>query len=172
MPSETALHRHQLVGFCSGNGLDLGSAGDPIVPTAIQVEKFDNYCPFFENQYPPQLRGDATNLVWFKDGVLDFVYSSHLIEDYNFSEQHAAIVEWVRVLKPGGYLVILAPEYERWHTALKRGQPPNLAHKREPSVGDFTLIAKQIGGLEIVEDRLCNAEDPNDYSMMFVAKKL
>lgn len=166
--SETAKHRELVIGYCHGNGLDLGSAGDPIIPTAVQVELEHSYCQSFDHKYPTQLRGDATNLYWFKDGVFDFVFSSHLIEDFSHEEQDRIIREWVRVLKPGGNLVILAPEYHRWQAALAAGQPPNLAHRHEPRIGEFTAIAQRIGGLRVLEDRHCNGED---YGMFFVAVK-
>jgi predicted SAM-dependent methyltransferase len=166
--SETSKHRALVIGYCHGNGLDLGSAGDPIKPEAIQVEREDHYCPYFDQKHPPQLMGDASNLVWFRDGVLDFVYSSHLIEDYSSDEQRTVIREWCRVIKKGGHLVILAPEKERWALALFKGQPPNLAHKHEPSIGELTGIINGIGGWQVLEDRFC---DGDDYSLFFVARK-
>lgn len=165
--SETSKHRKLVVGYVNtGDGVDLGSAGDPIVPNAIQVERPDNYCPLFDDKYPPQLRGDASHLHWFRDGVLDWVYSAHLIEDYTADEQKAVIREWCRVIKPGGRLVILAPEKNRWAEALKRGQPPNLAHKHEPEIGELSRIVNDIGGWNVLEDRFCDGED---YGMFFVA---
>lgn len=166
--SETAKHRALVKGYCVGNGLDLGSAGDPIVPTSIQVEHPNNYCPFFDDKYPPQIRGDARNLTWFRDNVLDYVFSSHLIEDYSADEQKAVLREWARVVKPGGHIVILAPEKFRWAEALRRGQPPNMAHKNEPAIGEFTAVFNGIGGWDVLEDRFC---DGTDYGMFFVARK-
>lgn len=166
--SETEKHRALVIGYCKGNGLDLGSGGDPIVPTAIQVELPDAYCPSFDHKYPPQLKGSAVNLVWFRDGVFDYVFSSHLIEDFMASDQEMVLREWSRVLKPGGHLVVLAPEHDRWRAALAAGQPENLAHKHEPRLGEFTKIAGRIGGLDVLEDRHC---DGHDYSMFFVARK-
>lgn len=168
MSSETAKHRKLLEVFCTGNGLDLGSAGDPIVPTAIQVERVDNYCPFFDHKYPPQLRGDATKLEWFKDGVLDYVFSSHLIEDFTADEQRVICKEWARVVKPGGHIVILAPEQGRWREAVRKGQPPNNAHQHEPFLGWFTQIFNELGGWAILRDQFC---DKTDYGMYFVARK-
>lgn len=168
MTSETSKHRNLVNGYCAGNGLDLGSAGDPIVPSAIQVERPDHYCPYFDDKQPPQLLGDAANLIWFKDGVLEYVYSSHLIEDFSEEEQKKVIREWCRVIKPGGHLVILAPERWRWAEALKAGQPPNLAHKHEPEIGQFTKVINELGGWEVLEDRFCDA---TDYSMFFVARR-
>lgn len=169
MTSETSKHRELVKQFCCGNGLDLGSAGDPIVPTAIQIEHPNNYCPFFDTRYPPQIRGDATQLVWFKDNCLDFVFSSHLIEDFTPEEQRNICKEWGRVIKRGGHLVILAPEQGRWREALRKGQPPNHAHRHEPPLGFFTQMFKAFGGWDILADNFCNK---TDYGMYFVARKI
>ncbi len=167
--SETSKHRHQVIAYCQGNGLELGSAGDPIRAEAIQVELPNNYCPFFDNKYPPQLRGDATKLHWFKDEVLDYVYSSHLIEDFTAEQQKTIIQEWLRVIKPGGHLVILAPEKNRWKAALDRKQPPNLAHKHELEVGELSKI---VTGCEIIIDDFCEPDNLLEYGLMFVARKI
>jgi len=163
--SETSKHRDKVMKYIKGNGLDCGSAGDPIIPTAIQIELPNNYCPFFETKYPPQLRGDAKCLYWFKDNCMDYVFSSHLIEDFTAPIQKEILQEWIRVLKPGGHLVVLAPEKTRWKQALANGQSPNLAHQNEPAIGEFS---KMVQGVDVVEDRFC---DDSDYGMMFVARK-
>ncbi len=167
--SETSKHRKLVEGYCVGNGLDLGSAGDPIAPTAIQVELPNPYCPSFDHKYPPQIKGDATRLVWFTDNSMDYVFSSHLIEDFSVGEQIRVLKEWARVVKPGGHIIILAPERERWHEAVRRGQPPNLAHQHEPSIGELTKVFQMFGGWQVLEDRHCDGED---YSLFFVARKI
>jgi ubiquinone/menaquinone biosynthesis C-methylase UbiE len=112
--SETAKHRHLVLDYCHGNGVDLGSAGDSVVPWAIQVDLPDGAY----HAYNParsddgiQWRGSATDLP-FKDAVLDFVHSSHLIED--FVDWEPVLKEWCRVLKPGGYLIIAVPDHARF----------------------------------------------------------
>lgn len=36
--SETSKARDKLIGFCTGNGLDIGHGGDKIIPTAIGLD--------------------------------------------------------------------------------------------------------------------------------------
>ena len=45
------------------------------------------------------------------DNSVDFVVSSHVIE--HFPDPFKALREWYRVVKPGGYLYIIAPHKER-----------------------------------------------------------
>lgn len=47
----------------------------------------------------------------FKDNTLDYVLSSHVIE--HFFDPVKALREWHRVVKPGGYIFIIAPHKER-----------------------------------------------------------
>jgi len=47
----------------------------------------------------------------FKDGTLDYVLSSHVIE--HFFDPIKALKEWHRVIKPGGYIFIIAPHKDR-----------------------------------------------------------
>src|SRR5439155_15124894 len=81
-------------------------------------------------ELPVQLGGKAEDLYWFKDSVLDYVYSSHLLED--FFDTEAVLREWIRVLKPEGKLVIFCPDEQRFKKHCKEtGQPYNTAHVHE-----------------------------------------
>lgn len=57
---------------------------------------------------------DATTMTEFKDETFDYVYSSHCLE--HLDEIETAIWNWYRILKHGGYLIIVVPHrdyYER-----------------------------------------------------------
>jgi SAM-dependent methyltransferase len=47
----------------------------------------------------------------FKDGVFDYVFSSHVIE--HFFDPIRAIREWFRVVREGGYVFMIIPHKER-----------------------------------------------------------
>lgn len=47
----------------------------------------------------------------FKEGTLDYVLSSHVIE--HFYDPVKALREWYRVIKPGGYIFVIAPHRDR-----------------------------------------------------------
>ena len=174
MISETSKWRHLTGPYCKGNGVDIGSGGDPVVAWAIQVDLPDSdYAAYNQSQprFPIQWRGDCRDLP-FKNGTLDFIYTSHLIEDFPAAVQFELIRKWAALLKPGGYLVILAPDRERWAKALAAGQPPNCAHVHEIWPGELTSLANSIGGLAVMHDTLCEPEpDKTDYSILFIARK-
>lgn len=169
MASETSKYRHFTTLYCIGNGVDIGSQNDPVVPWAVSLDlPHDEYSTYTSGLAPEnslQWRGDARSLP-FKDEVCDFVYSSHLIED--FLEWGPILKEWSRVLKPGGHIIILLPDKERWNVAIRKGQPPNCAHKHESFPGELSTYFTQ--GFEIICDKLTNI-DSNDYNILFIARK-
>lgn len=126
--SETSKCRATLAPFCVGDGVDVGFGGDPIVPTAIAMDLPQRYARYLEN--PQHLHGDATNLRWFRDGSLDYVYSSHVLED--FQDTGAVLREWLRVLRPGGRLILYLPDEQTYRAHCRReGKPPNEHHVHE-----------------------------------------
>jgi len=131
-PSETSKCRARLAPYCAGCGLDLGCGGDPITEQAIRVDLPQPYARV--GAHPTQLGGPAEDLYWFRDSVLDFVYASHLLEDFDDTE--AVLREWLRVLRPGGHLVIYCPDEQRFRAHCQAtGQPYNPHHKH----ADFSL---------------------------------
>lgn len=152
--------------------MDIGCGGEPVVPWAIALDlPSDQYGVYHSGNAPErqiQFGGDARSLP-FKDGVLDFSFSSHLLED--FFDWDPILREWCRVLKRGGRLIILVPDKALWKAALDRGQPPNCAHQHESHVGELSEYARVMGGLRVIEDRLTNLFD-GDYTILFVAEKL
>lgn len=172
--SETSKYRHLTAKYCMGYGVDIGTGGyDPVVPHAISVElpaaEFDHYTGGRKSDFPIHLGCGALDLP-FKDQSLDFVYSSHLIED--FFDWVPPIKEWTRVVKIGGYIVLLYPDKVLWNYAIECGQPPNNSHRHEGFVDEMTqFFARYFGHFEVIEDRL-TALTPNDYSIIFAAKRV
>jgi ubiquinone/menaquinone biosynthesis C-methylase UbiE len=146
--------------------VDLGFGGDPIVRHAIRVDMPEPYA--FTGNDPVQLGGPAERLHWFADDVLDFVYSSHLLEDYLDTE--AVLREWLRVLKPGGRLIIFCPDEQIYRKHCDAtGQVYNTHHVHT----DFSLefvkaVLTRLGGTRIIH------QTPlvDEYSWELVAEKL
>lgn len=76
-----------------GKGIDIGCGPDPVTPDA---RRFD-----IEH-------GDANVISQYVKEQFDFVYSSHCLEHmYN---PKATILDWWKLVKPGGYLFVLVPD--------------------------------------------------------------
>jgi len=125
---ETDTCRERLACYCKGVGLDVGFGGCAIVPSAMCLDREELNPQRAKNQHasPTHLVGDAEDLCWFKDGVLDYVYSSHCLED--FYDTKKVLTEWFRVIKPGGYLVLFLPDEQVYRSVTPEGYR-NSAHK-------------------------------------------
>lgn len=179
--SETSRYRHLTTPYCyradgtPGVGLDIASQGDPVVPWAWQLDLPDAEFERYSGGRKPlgiQLAGRGQDPLRVRSGSLDFIYSSHFIEDLPRAQWPIVFREWARCLKPGGKLIVLVPERERWQAALRRGQIPNCSHYGpEPLVGDMTEAVAAAGGLRVLKEELTNL-DERDYSILMVAEKI
>lgn len=77
----------------------------------------------------------------FRDNTFDLVYSSHVIEHIEWDEIEHAIKQWVRILKPGGWLEIHTVDARRIMAALL-----HLDETGEWTGPDPTWREKQTGG--------------------------
>lgn len=127
--SETSWVRSYVEKYCRGMGLDIGFGGDPIVKDAIT---FDLHKPYTRVGYHPQImQGDCMDLSMFCDNALEYIYSSHLLEDFSYMQQINIILEWRRVLQHRtGRLIICCPDQQRYvqHCRNKK-EEPNEHHK-------------------------------------------
>jgi|KBSMisStandDraft_5_1062788.scaffolds.fasta_scaffold15825_4 predicted SAM-dependent methyltransferase len=151
--SETSRQRALLAPYCTGYGLDIGFGGDAITTSAIRMDLPSPYTNL--GRAPVQLGGDCRALDWWRDGALDYVYSSHVLEDFPEAETAAILREWTRVLKPGGHLILLLPDQQRYLAYCRRvgevdadGVIGNAHH----SIAHFSLayldgVAESVGNL-------------------------
>ena len=163
--SETSKCRGSLAQFCQGDGLDIGFGGDPIVPHAICMDLPQPYAGY--RNHPQHLHGDARNLWWFTDNCLDFVYSSHVLED--FEDTAAILDEWLRVCKVGGLLVLYLPDEQLYRDYCRRqGNPPNAHHIHDDFGLDFVKrILQQRCDVQVVHE-----ESPSGiYNLELVVRK-
>ena len=85
-----------------GDGIDVGSGADPI---SFYAELF----PLIRRVRNWDLDdGDAQHLDGVPDASFDFVHSSHCLE--HVRDPLVALRNWLRVLRPGGHMVILVPD--------------------------------------------------------------
>ena len=85
-----------------GDGIDIGAGGDPL----------GNYREMFPRMGSCRAwdmpDGDAQTLESVPDQSVDFVHSSHCLE--HMVDPRIALDHWIRVLKPGGHLVVIVPD--------------------------------------------------------------
>ncbi len=171
--SETSRYRSVLEKFCVGCGLDIGFGGDPITPSAIGMDLPMPYTAV--GRRPVQLPGDCRNLFWLRNDVLDYVYSSHVLEDFPEPETSGVLREWVRVLRPGGKLVLLLPDQQRYLRYCRwTGQisPDGVVGNAHHAIPTFSIRyvdgkAAELGNLQ----KIASHESLGPYSFAVVYEK-
>jgi predicted SAM-dependent methyltransferase len=173
--SETSRYRATLGPFCIGNGIDIGFGGDPITPTALRMDLPSPYTAV--GKLPVQFAGDCRNLYWFADGALDYVYSSHVLEDFPEHETMSILREWTRVLRPGGRLVLLLPDQQRYLAYCRRagqiGRDGTIGNPHH-SIDHFSLlyvkrVARQLGNLKQIA--VCESLGPYSFAVVYEKEK-
>jgi SAM-dependent methyltransferase len=159
--------------YCSGKGIDIGYHNDEskVLPAADGYDK---------RNIPGGIRGDATYMAEIADEAYDWVYSSHCLEHIDNIE--LALVNWWRILKPGGYLILSVPHrdyYEKKHTLPSVG---NRSHKYyflpfqsvpPDTVCLYDLICSTLQDYYIVYINECSdfVEVPPEWSIEAVIQK-
>lgn len=85
-----------------GNGIDIGAGDD-------SLQKYKEFFPLAKNIISWDItNGDAQYLKDLDDNAFNFAVSSHCLEHMN--DPYVAIQNWVRVIRPKGYLIITVPD--------------------------------------------------------------
>lgn len=84
--------------------LNLG-CGDKLLEGYINVDLADN-----RHAKPPDVISDIRDLSAFPDNYADEILSVHVIEHFYYWEVPGILREWVRILQPGGVLVLETPD--------------------------------------------------------------
>lgn len=140
--------------YCQGQGIDIGvgridsHGADPLLPEIDTWDK-DN--------------GDATFMFGVPNESYDFVYASHILE--HISNCYLALLNWWRILKPGGYLILFVPHrdlYEkrtelpsRWNADHKFFLLPE-SHDLPFTIGLGPLVSAALPSGEIITMEICS----------------
>jgi SAM-dependent methyltransferase len=101
------LHDSNFVArYFVGEGIDIGAGPDPL---NLYVELF----PLITSVRDWDVKdGDAELMTGCDDARYDFVHSSHCLE--HTRNLDIALKNWMRILKPGGHLVVLIPDEDMY----------------------------------------------------------
>lgn len=164
---ESAKIRWELPRYTRGVGLDIGCGPEKAFPHMIGI---DNNADVGLFGAPPAAADlvvqDASKLEIIASDSMNFVYSSHLLE--HIAEWRAALREWWRVIRVGGYLVLYLPHEDLYPKVGETGANPD--HKwnvNEQKILD-TMLA--VGGWDCLRCERRNEEQ--EYSLFIVFKKL
>jgi len=172
--NESAKIKHLALRWLRGRGLDLGCGPFKIIPTAIGVDN-GHHWGHQQAQAPYVSTPTCEKLDMFGDGTMDYVFSSHLLE--HIQNYHAALAEWWRVLKPGGYLILYLPHADLYPNIGKPGANPDHKHDYRPEdiIRRMVMLGKKSGWdlliNEVRDTDLGPGEFGNEYSFYQVWRK-
>jgi len=92
--------------YCRGKGIEIGSGGKHTVKGSMLVDIVDDFSS--QNHYKVDYAHDAHSLPDLKDSSLDYVCSSNVLE--HLTDPIKAVLEWLRIVKPGGIIWIKIPD--------------------------------------------------------------
>lgn len=127
-----------------GDGVDIGGGPDPL------EQYLSAFCGMNSCRTWDMEDGDAQFMQGVADNTFDFVHSSHSLE--HMVDVKIALDNWVRILKPGGYLVITVPDEDLY----EQGEWPsrfNSDHKWSFTLYKVqSLMPKSINVIDLVKD--------------------
>lgn len=151
--NETIFRRlefNQVIQYTKGIGVDIGCGLNKIHSSAIgidfQLGDKDFGYPFGANIKVAKNK-DRLLLPWFKDESLDFVFSSHCLE--HFSKPSETIREIFRLLKPGGYLILILPDMRFYPKKGEARANPDHSWDCYPAV--LVDIVNNVGRFKVVQ---------------------
>jgi SAM-dependent methyltransferase len=127
-----------------GEGIDIGGKPDPL-------GQYAGIFPLMQSCRTWDLEdGDAQYLTGIPDNSFDFVHSSHCLED--ILDVHDALRNWIRVLKPGGYLIVTVPDEDLYEQGYWPSQF-NVEHKRTFTIAKTTSWSpRSINVIDLVRE--------------------
>jgi len=111
------------------NGVDIGCGTNRISQDIVSIDAQPD--PRYANN---QLIWDCINLDIFSNEVLDFIFSSHCLED--FSDIKAVFQNWWSKLKTNGLMILLLPDMEICNCGFCKGKT------RYPTIEDYEKTGK------------------------------
>lgn len=131
-----------------GRGIEIGGWNDPLIVNGRPIEQLT-------------LPDGSTHLLPHKDNTFDFLYASHVLE--HFKAPVAVLKEWLRVVKPGGYVYFAVPDF----TLYEKNIWPSKFNKNHHHYFTVNMVEAIVErGLPNAKLECCYLEDQGfDYSL-------
>jgi len=167
-PSETSKVRSMVLSYCKGKGCDVGFGGDKVVKTDCDGidypqpyanagnDKVDIACDVIKQEIP------------VPDNTYDYVYTSHLIED--FADTSDALKKFVRILRPGGYLILVFPDQPKYEKYCEEINLPMNPYHVHADMG-YDYMKRQLDNLPGIHYReVFSSNCAIDYNVVMVVQ--
>lgn len=157
-----------IVQYVQGRALDIGSGPGKAWPRMIGI---DPGC-MSDGRPATDMLMDGTDLSAFADESCDAVFSSHFLEDIPREKVPKVLMEWARVLKIGGHMVLYLPSSNLYP---KVGEPhANTCHQWDIYPGSVEdIFRSELGTLPYGWELILSEErdQGDEYSLLIVLKK-
>lgn len=165
--NESSKIKWEIVQYTRGRGLDLGCGIEKLYPHFIGVDNKKD-----EALFGHPIRADITvqtaeRLEFFATQSLDFCLSSHLLEHIEPERVTGCLREWMRVIKPKGYLVLYLPDEDEYPKVGEEGANPD--HKWNVNYDRLMQYMRGAGSWDLIDFQKRNEE--REYSLYFVFRK-
>jgi predicted SAM-dependent methyltransferase len=95
----------------NGNSLGAGGIRLNLGGRGIKIKGFQTVD--LSEEHDVQIKSDVSNLWMFRDGSVDEIYASQILEHFPHVKTESVLKEWYRVLKPGSRITIGVPDFHR-----------------------------------------------------------
>jgi ADP-heptose:LPS heptosyltransferase/predicted SAM-dependent methyltransferase len=163
--AEAAKVAWDIVPYTRGRVLDLGCGPSKCYPHFIGVDSGADR-QLFGIAMKPDFEMPCEKLDLFASQSMDGVFSSHLLEHYEYKQVPAVLKEWFRVLKVGGYLTLYLPDEDEYPKVGEKGANPD--HKW--NVNKARVLECMPDGFDLIKYEKRNGGQ--EYSLLLVFRKL
>ena len=180
---ESSKVRQRIVTYLHGYGIDAGAGGDPILPVKAKSKEVCCLAVDRDGGVNIDLIADVSKLPMFADESLDFVYSSHTLEDFHYWQM--VVEEWWRIVRVGGHLIIYCPltkgiaknlglaNWEDFYPDMDEADADrNLDHRTDLNPVAIKEYVASLSPVGIEVDEIRNTKEDTEYSFLLVFKKL
>ena len=151
-----------------GNGVDVGCGTARVSDMITSVDRQPDY-----RYAHAQFVWDCHDLELFNNGVLDFIFSSHCLED--FEDIPTVFLNWWRKLKVGGVMLLLLPDMEGGRYPKVDEPNGNPSHRTNVGVNFIHSMLDRLKGRELIDYKI-EQEDTVPHnessSVDFVIRKI
>lgn len=167
--NEAAKVRFDIVPYMGNSNLDLGCGPSKVWPNFVGVDNGKDADLFGVQMKPDLVVGSCERLPLFATGVVDCVFSSHLLE--HIEDHKAALAEWWRLVKPGGHLILYLPHRDLYPRMGTEGANPD--HRHDFAEEDIIEAMREVSATGGRFDLVVNErrDQGQEYSFLQVYRK-
>lgn len=129
-----------------GRGIDVGCGPDPLKaadwPLMTEIVPYDVVYGHLDGKFLSEIENESFN----------FVHSSHCLE--HLTHPQVAIHNWLRVLKPGGFIICTVPDeylYElgRWPSRFNPDHKASFSLRHDPVLASSTNLVTLLNKMNV-----------------------